>query len=332
MDCYVINTGQQQPIVDLFLHEFDIKANVSIKFKKKRGLGTDFSFLVGQLGLMLDIQTFNRPLVVVQGDTLSAIAGALAAFNLSIPIIHIEAGLRSGDQLLPFPEEGYRRMITQIASHHFAPTELARINLINSGVQDRFITVSGNTGIDSFLFFLNNETEIQKKQKFSILVTLHRRENFGKKIEALTSMLDDVAKDFENVEINFIKHTNPQVVNSYNRNFLNNRNISIHQPLSYKETVRLLAGANLIITDSGGIQEESSYLGTPIVVARSNTERKEIINSNCLSITTNPAEIRKLIASEIYSGKSNTLLPLQFYGEGNSAKIVAEKLYELKHA
>lgn len=331
IECYIVNTGQQQSVVEPFLQEFGIQADINIMFQTKRSLGRDFSFLVGQLDSILDTKSSNRPIVAVQGDTLSATAGAIAAFNLSIPVVHIEAGLRSGDQRLPFPEEGYRRMITQIANYHFAPSETARINLLNSGVPKEYITVSGNTGIDSFLYFLDKEIKLEKNEKFSILVTLHRRENFGENINKITHMLGEVAREFSDVEINFIKHTNPEVIKSYNRDFVNNPNVIIHQPLNYKDMVKLLASASLIITDSGGVQEESSYLGTPIIVSRSNTERKEILNSNCLSITTDPIEIRRLIIQLMFDGNQDVLKPTELYGKGNSSEIVVDKLLDLNY-
>ncbi len=331
IECYIVNTGQQQSVVEPFLQEFGIQADINIMFQTKRSLGRDFSFLVGQLDSILDTKSSNSPIVAVQGDTLSATAGAIAAFNLSIPVVHIEAGLRSGDQRLPFPEEGYRRMITQIANYHFAPSETARINLLNSGVPKEYITVSGNTGIDSFLYFLDRELRLEKNEKFSILVTLHRRENFGENINKITHMLGEVARDFSDVEINFIKHTNPEVIKSYNRDFVNNPNVTIHQPLHYKDMVKLLARASLIITDSGGVQEESSYLGTPIIVSRSNTERKEILNSNCLSITTDPIEIRRLIIQLMFDGNQDVLKPTELYGKGNSSEIVVDKLLDLNY-
>ena len=331
IECYIVNTGQQQSVVEPFLQEFGIQADINIMFQTKRSLGRDFSFLVGQLDSILDTKSSNRPIVAVQGDTLSATAGAIAAFNLSIPVVHIEAGLRSGDQRLPFPEEGYRRMITQIANYHFAPSEMARINLLNSGVPKEYITVSGNTGIDSFLYFLDKEIKLEKNEKFSILVTLHRRENFGENINKITHMLGEVAREFSDVEINFIKHTNPEVIKSYNRDFVNNPNVIIHQPLNYKDMVKLLASASLIITDSGGVQEESSYLGTPIIVSRSNTERKEILNSNCLSITTDPIELRRLIIQLMFDGNQDVLKPTELYGKGNSSEIVVDKLLDLNY-
>lgn len=254
--------------------------------------------------------------VIVQGDTATAFAIAITAFNQKKKIFYIESGLRSYDFLNPFPEEGYRQMISRIADINFAPTSLSKNNLINEGIKKKII-VTGNTSLDNLI-------EAKKKSNYSntILITLHRREN----ISILTKWfkaINEVAKEFRNIEFIYPMHANPEIQNLKKK--LTNINLIDH--LSHDKLISYLEKSKLIITDSGGIQEEASFLNKKVIVCRKTTERPEGIKTGHLYLCKSPSKFKKLFHLLIKNYEINKKSP---YGDGKSSKKIVSYLFKNK--
>lgn len=207
----------------------------------------------------------------MQGDTTSALGVALSAFNLKIPICHVEAGLRTNNLDSPFPEEGNRQIISRISNYNFAPTDISVQNLLNEGISKDKIFLTGNTVIDACMSF-NKNIEYSNK----ILITIHRRENF-KIIENILSDINKIAEENKDLIFIYISHPNPNVKSKLN--ILKSDNIKIIEPLSYKDMIEMISKVRFIISDSGGLQEESTAFNKRILIVRDNTERPEVIES-----------------------------------------------------
>ena len=236
-------------------------------------------------GLEAVLQTKRPDMVIVQGDTTTTLCGALAAFYNRIPVGHVEAGLRTGDMSQPFPEEMNRVLTSRLTSLHFAATEAAAANLRNEGIDPATIGVTGNTGIDAVLFVRDGLVrgtlrgpewrEIDPAKRL-IVVTAHRRESFGEGFERICRALMRIA-DRDDVRIVYPVHPNPNVQDPVLRHLARHPNIRLIEPLSYVPFVDLMRRSYLLITDSGGIQEEGPSLGKPILVLREKTERPEAV-------------------------------------------------------
>lgn len=323
----VINTNQQQNLSTDFMQEFEITPNYTLINNSERSLNLDISSFIFQLNRIISSTKTEKSYVFVQGDTSSAVSGAISGFNLEIPVFHLEAGLRSGNRKAPFPEEVYRRIITQIATHHFSPTEGNKRNLIQVGIDGADITVCGNTGIDTLSNTLTKIKYPVDKSEFRILVTLHRRENFGRNINLITEMLGAIPSD-SSIKLNFINHPNPLVRKSIHNNLLQNKDTTFLKPQNYVSMIELIVNSNLVITDSGGLQEETAFLGIPLIVAREVTERDEIFKTNCILCSVNPNEIKKSIYTikDNEQGVTKYFEPNLEFGKGDSAEIVIETL------
>jgi UDP-N-acetylglucosamine 2-epimerase (non-hydrolysing) len=231
------------------------------------------------------IEDFGPDIVLVQGDTSTALAGALAAFHLQVPVGHVEAGLRSGNPSSPFPEEMNRRLISRLASLHFAATEHNRRTLIAEAVSERSIFVTGNPVVDALKLILETERisgpldEILDATDGSrrIVVTSHRRESLGEVMRGNLEVLRRFAETADNVSIIFPVHPNPSVVRSAREVLAGCDRVHLVDPLPYADFIHLLAHAWLIVSDSGGVQEEAPTLGKPVLVIRENTERPEAV-------------------------------------------------------
>lgn len=277
------------------------------------------------------IGQFQPDIVLVQGDTSTAFAGALAAFYSGIPVGHVEAGLRSGSIESPFPEEMHRIQIARLASWHFAPTESARQNLLSEDIPSDRIWVCGNTGIDALHIALE---KIRKggngspadSQQIKITATLHRREN-QPHLEKICRDLLELMQD-ERFELDFVLHPNPEIQHKIRPILEDHARIRLHQPLDYWSFLHLLDTSSLIITDSGGIQEEAPTLGKPVVVLRSHTERAELIELGggilCNPLTGN---LQKAVQLAINNIAKET--PENPFGDGKAARRITEVLLNL---
>lgn len=268
-------------------------------------------------------------LIVVQGDTSSAFVAALTAQYHQIPIAHVEAGLRTHTLSSPWPEEMHRVLIDKISDFFFVPTLRAYNNLINENVAKEKIWLVGNTSIDAVRIIMQAVKKTKPINKKNIVVTLHRHENRGKPISEVCSALNTVADSFREVKIKFCLHQNPAAANIAINHLSGKRNIDLLQPQSHRNFIQLLYQSTFIITDSGGIQEEATYLGKPVLITRSNTERQESVEVGNGIVTGTEKHLiinhcRRLLENKVLrENMSKTALP---YGPGYASKQIVSIL------
>ncbi len=340
-ECRVCVTGQHRSMLDQVLSLFSLVPDYDLDIMKP---GQDLFDVTANVLLRLrDILATDKPdLVLVHGDTTTSMAASLAAFYRRIPVGHVEAGLRTHNKYSPFPEEINRTVTGVIADLHFAPTEAARQNLLKVGVKSKYITVTGNTVIDALLDVVrliesDPETMQQLAQRFSflnpdrrlILVTGHRRENFGAGFEDICRALVDIAVQRPDVEILYPVHLNPNVREPVFRILGDAGLDSIHliDPVDYLPFVYLMRRSTLIITDSGGVQEEAPSLGKPVLVMRDTTERPEAVDAGTVKLvgtcrnTILRETLHLLDSAAAYKAMSLSHNP---YGDGLAAQRIAE--------
>ncbi len=306
--------------------------------------GQELNSIVGRVTTGVDaiLVSESPDVVLVQGDTSTVMAASIASFNRGIPLVHLEAGLRSGDLHSPFPEEANRRLTSAIASLHLSPTTVSRENLIRENVSPDDIVVTGNTVIDALMDVTSsNETSLTNPalQEIAVhrargegkvlLVTAHRRENLGRKMEGIVAALADLAQMVPRLSIVFPVHRNPRVRATVIPALESLPNVHLVEPLDYDQFARTLALADIVLTDSGGVQEEAPSLGKPVLVMRENTERPEAVTSGTVRlIGTNRrrivTEVSRLLSSqEAYLEMANAVNP---YGDGYAAARSLEAL------
>ncbi len=333
-------TAQHREMLDQVLSVFGIHPHYDLNIMKPEQLLADVTTEV--LNNFGDILDSEKPdLVLVQGDTTTTFAASLAAFYRKVKIGHVEAGLRTFDKYQPFPEEMNRRLTGVLADYHFAPTPRARENLFGEGVKDENIIVTGNTGIDALFMALKRLkehpsdniwlTEFLPKLdgKRLILVTAHRRENFGANFEEICKALREIVKRNKNVIIVYPVHPNPNI-RVFAEKFLKGCDrITLIDPLEYGPFVKLLERAYLILTDSGGIQEEAPSLGKPVLVMREVTERAEAIECGSAKLVgTNSTAIiegvQKLLDIESEYGKASKMN--NPFGDGKASERIIQHI------
>ena len=340
-------TAQHRELLDQVLELFDIRPDYDLDIMQANQTPTEVASLsLSKLAPIL--QSLAPDWVLVQGDTTTAMAASLAANYAQVKVGHIEAGLRTQDRWNPFPEEINRKIIGAIASQHFAPTESAKDNLIREGLLEEDIYVTGNTGVDALLWAENRQhtnhvssaaieeaikhgilknLDVTKKM---ILVTAHRRENQGKPLEDICLALKEIAEKYVNdVQIIYPVHLNPAVQEPVHRLIGNLPNIILILPADYLSLVYLMKMAYIILTDSGGIQEEAPALGKPVLVLRKVTERPEAIEfgTGCIVGTDRKEIVKKtitLLEDKAYYTKMAK--PNYHYGDGRAANRIVEVL------
>lgn len=342
--CTVINTGQHKEMALKMLDFFGVNADFNLDLMSVNQSPSEFvSKAVSFLNKLYT--NLNPDLVMVQGDTVSTLSGAMSAYLNKIRVCHIEAGLRTGDIFSPWPEEGSRKLVSTISELHFAPTSFAAENLEREGVDSEKIFVSGNTVIDTVLEVskkIKSEIELNNKlsKKFSfldreknlILVTVHRRENHGKNIHKICEALKILSSRNANLQIIFPVHPNPNVKSIVFRSLSNIKNIFLLNPLNYDEFIYILESSYYVITDSGGIQEEAPSFKTPVLVLRASTERPEgvIANTSKLvdcDINSILEETENLLNNEdLHNSMIKEENP---FGNGTSATFIVNKLTKL---
>jgi UDP-N-acetylglucosamine 2-epimerase (non-hydrolysing) len=339
-DVKVCVTAQHREMLDQVLGLFNIVPDFDFDLMKPGQDLTDITSNV-LIGLRGVFRKWTPDMVFVHGDTTTAMAASLAAFYAKIPVAHVEAGLRTNDISSPWPEEMNRRMVGRIASLHFAPTEIARANLLAEGSLDKMIFVTGNTVIDALLNVvkrintdatikqqLHNRFSFVRENKRLILVTGHRRENFGQGFEGICKALCTIAER-DDVEILYPVHLNPNVQEPVHRILGNCENIHLIEPQDYLPFVYLMSRAFIILTDSGGIQEEAPSLGKPVLVMRDTTERPEAVSAGTVKLVgTDPecivATVCQLLTQpETYDAMAFAHNP---YGDGKASHRIAEAL------
>jgi UDP-N-acetylglucosamine 2-epimerase (non-hydrolysing) len=328
---FVIATGQQDDLLGQALNAFGIVPDHSIPYGAKgTRLAPVLMSIVGKLDEAFD--EIQPALVIAQGDTTSVFAASLAAFYRGIPFVHVEAGLRTGNLSAPFPEEFHRRAIAVAASLHCAPTEAAAAHLLNENIPPNDILMSGNTVIDALLDMAGRAPAPPPgfpKVRRPILLTAHRRENFGEPLaEALTAIRDfvDVTPD---TAVFFPVHPNPAAKSIAHRVMSNHPRIVLADPISYGEIVGAMQQAWLVVTDSGGLQEEAPALGKPVLVLRDVTERPEAVAAGAVRVvgTTRSRVLRELAQlhgdAAAYERMARPVFP---YGDGHAAKRIVAAL------
>ena len=331
-------TGQHQQMLNSVLEFFDIQAdyNLEVMTDNQDLTGLTVKLLVGMQSIF---QEYRPDLVIVHGDTTTTFVASLAAFYHQIPVAHVEAGLRTHHIYSPWPEEVNRHVTSVLAAIHFAPTERAKANLLREGVAPDRVHVTGNTVIDA-LYMMNQRIDADPVMQESlqhrfaflspnrrmILVTGHRRENFGEGFERICRALSQIAQRFPLVDIVYPVHLNPNVQEPVNRLLGDQSNIHLIPPVDYLPFVYLMKSAFLILTDSGGIQEEAPALGIPVLVMRDITERPEAVAAGGVKMVGSAVEkivehVEMLLMDElVYKAMSQPVSP---YGEGDAAGKIA---------
>lgn len=287
----VCATAQHREMLDLALDVFGIQPDIDLDLMQPGQQLADLTARVVQ-SVTRTLREVQPDFLLVQGDTTTAMAAAMAAFYEQIPVGHVEAGLRTGDLRNPFPEEMNRRVVATLATLHFAPTAGARAALLHEGVLDSTIFVTGNTVIDALQHTVASEPHYVPAPGRRILVTAHRRESFGPRFESLCLGLRTVALRNPDIVLLYPVHLNPQVREPVLRLLGDLPNVRLIDPLGYRDFVRAMQDATLIITDSGGVQEEAPSLGKPVLVMRDTTERPEGVDAGAaLLVGTDPGRI-----------------------------------------
>ena len=331
-----IVTGQHRQMLDQVLNLFKISPDYDLGvMTRKQSLATIVSRSVDRLDKVF--REVRPDALLVQGDTSSTFVASLAGFYNRIPVGHVEAGLRTEDRWQPFPEEINRRLTSVLADWHFAPTELARRNLLNEKISPQSIFVTGNTVVDAFRLALRTakrklQLPMSLAGKKIILVTAHRRENFGEPMKSICLALSELVDRFPDVAIVFPVHLNPEVRKVVFPFLAKHERIWLTDPLDYFQNVQLIRQSTLILTDSGGIQEEAPILGRPVLILRNTTERPEGVRAGVARLVgTEKTRIvqeasKLLIDPQAYRRAAARANP---YGDGKAAKrIVGYLLYK----
>lgn len=338
-------TGQHREILSQMLTMFDITPSLDLGLMVHNQSLTHITSCVLS-GLEKHLKQLKPDLILVQGDTTTAMASALAAFYLKIPVGHIEAGLRTGDCYSPFPEEMNRRLISQLATYHFAPTIHNTNMLTSEGIHTKHIHTTGNTVIDALFYTLarikkhpslqlklNAQFPMLNSDKKMILVTCHRRENWGNNLESICDALIKIIEKHTNIIIVFPVHPNPAISSIVSKKLQQIDRIHLVAPANYTEFIYLMSHAYLILSDSGGVQEEAPSLGVPVLVLREHTERQEGIKAGVSRLigAKKEAIIREvdilLLNSEAYQSMASAQNP---YGDGKAAQRICDILIKIK--
>ncbi len=334
-------TGQHREMLDQVLEIFDIKPDYDLSIMKHGQDLTDVT--VSILSGLRDVISEVKPdSIFVHGDTATTFATTLAAYYQKVPVGHVEAGLRTGDLYSPWPEEGNRKLTGAIAKYHFAPTDWSEKNLLNEGVAQADIKVTGNTVIDALLWVakkIDSDDELHAKieaqlpklnpQKRMVLVTGHRRENFGQSFDNICHSIRELAERGD-VEVVYPVHLNPNVREPVDRILSGVDNVHLIEPLDYLPFVALMKKASIILTDSGGIQEEAPSLGKPVLVMRDTTERPEAVTAGTVKLVGTNQDVivtevtRLLDDKEAYLEMSYAHNP---YGDGHACKHIIDSLF-----
>jgi len=333
LETLVITTAQHRELLDQVLRLFQIVPDHDLNImSNSQTLPTLTQKLIYEIDKIIQKEKFDY--ILVQGDTTTAFIGALISFYYKIPVAHVEAGLRTNDIYNPFPEEINRRLISVIASLHFAPTQRAKENLLREGIDETTIKVTGNTVVDALHWIKGNKTaDMQKtREKYDlnnkkyILMTMHRRENWGEPMINVLKAVKIYLNENPDMYLVFPVHPNPIVKNLVHENLKEIENVILLEPVEYFELISLIDGCEYIMTDSGGIQEEAPSFGKPVLVLREKTERPEILETNLAKLVGTEAQnvydhMKKL---ESYEFKNVTFQ--NPFGDGKASQRIIEHL------
>lgn len=330
----ICNTEQQKELSNQTLEYFGLKADISLDcMRENQSLASVQTRILNSLDKIYN--DYQIDATIVQGDTMTVLCGALASFYHKIPVFHVEAGLRSYDKYEPFPEEVIRQMASRVADLHFAPTDVNKQALLKENIDNDKIYVVGNTVIDA-LFCLSEDVISQAKKFYEennieindklILITAHRRENHGERIDRIINAISYLAKKYDDHIFVIPVHPNPNVKEKFYSRLSDLKNIKLLKPLDYPYLVYLMKNAKLILTDSGGIQEEAPSFACPTLVMRYETERKEgvevgvskLVGADYDKIVT---EAEKILTKDISQTRLKVKNP---YGDGTTSKKIVE--------
>tara|TARA_Y100000996_G_scaffold396496_1_gene362650 strand:+ start:19918 stop:21072 length:1155 start_codon:yes stop_codon:yes gene_type:complete len=338
-------TAQHRQMLDQVNKIFDISPDIDLNImKENQNLFDVTTTVMNSMKIVLD--DLKPDLILVHGDTTTSFAAALAAFYQNIPLGHIEAGLRTNNLRSPFPEEFNRRVTGLVSNIHFAPTLQSKKNLMNEGVGPSNILITGNTVIDALMHTnkkldegkllhkkvlrgLQKYISFNPKSKNYILITGHRRENFGKKFESFCNAIKELSEKYPNLQFIYPVHLNPNVLKPTNKILKNCNNVTLIEPVNYLEFIFLMKYSHLIITDSGGIQEEAPSLNIPVLVTREVTERPEGVKSGAIKLVgTNKKNIISNVSlllndKKQYEKMANAKNP---YGDGSASDTITKYL------
>ncbi|MEX0845929.1 MAG: UDP-N-acetylglucosamine 2-epimerase (non-hydrolyzing) [Balneolaceae bacterium] len=322
----ILHTGQHKELVDPMLSLFGIEPDVNLEIMQP---GQDLFDLTQKLlpKIKQVLKQESPDYVMVQGDTTTSYLTALAAYYQQIPVLHVEAGLRSHNPYNPFPEEMNRKQISHLSFFHFAPTELNKRNLLDEGISDQQISVTGNTVIDALQLIRDSAdyadskpsilSNVESAQKL-IVLTAHRRENHGQPLLDVFNAINEILNDHPEVSVIFPAHPNPEVKKAVQKSGIKNSRFLQTEPFDYLSFLHILDRADIILSDSGGIQEEAASLGKHVLVLRNETERQELIDCGLGELVgTDTSKIidrvEALLVKKIQANKSS------IFGDGNAA-------------
>lgn len=344
-DAKVCVTAQHREMLDQVLELFEIQPDYDLNIMKAGQTLNDVTTAI-LTGMKLVLEDFKPDVVLVHGDTATTFAASLAAYYQQIKVGHVEAGLRTGNIYSPWPEEGNRKLTGAISDLHFAPTETSKQNLLQENIAPEKIIVTGNTVIDALMDVIEKlETDVELKSSLQtqfnfldenkrlVLITGHRRESFGGGFERICEAIAHMAKEFPEVEFVYPMHLNPHVREPVNRLLAGLHNVFLMEPLDYLPFVYLMNKAYVLLTDSGGIQEEAPSLGKPVLVMRDTTERPEAVAAGTVKLVgtstgTIGSELMSLLSDEVaYKAMSFAHNP---YGDGDASKRILNSLISLK--
>ncbi len=338
--CHVIVTAQHRDMLDQVLGLFGIKPEIDLDLMKPNQELPELSAAVIR-GLSKTFADLRPDLVLVQGDTTSTFLAALAAFYQRIPVGHVEAGLRTYDKFQPFPEEMNRLLTTDLADLHFAPTKNAKANLLADGVHEKAIWVTGNTSIDALLSTLSKPEAKTGRMGFDVdpgkrllLVTAHRRENFGRPIRDICTGLKRLVKKYRDLSILYPVHPNPNIRRPVYAELSGQESITLTDPLDYLPFVMAMQRAYIVLTDSGGLQEEAPTLGKPVLVLREVTERVEAVEMGTVKLVGTDADrIVKEVSALLDDPAMYREMAIRKnpYGDGSAAIQIVRAILEWKN-
>lgn len=329
-------TAQHREMLDQVLEYFEIKPDFDLNIMKSKQSLTGITNRV--LEGLEEVFIKEKPdMILVHGDTTTTFAGALAAFYQQIKVGHVEAGLRTFDKYFPFPEEMNRKLTGSLADLHFAPTKGSKNNLLREGISENDIYITGNTVIDAMLHTVKEDYKFENEElnkidyvnKKVIMITAHRRENWGEGIENICTALNKIVEDNKDVELVYLVHLNPVVKDVVHARLGGNDRIHLLPPLDTKETHNLMNKCFMVMTDSGGLQEEAPHLGKPVLVLRDVTERPEAVAYGTVKLV--GTDIDKIVSEaneliqikEAYEKMSKSVNP---YGDGKASERIADAI------
>ena len=295
----LVASGQHPAMVGQALAAFGLAPDVTLRVE--RGSGGQAELLTAMIRQLDELWQERTPAaVIVQGDTTTSLAGALAAFWRRIPVVHLEAGLRSGDLDSPFPEEANRRLVAQVAALHLAPTPLAAMNLLDENIATGDVLITGNTVVDATLAVAARRMPYENPQVAAaregsmnrlVVVTAHRRESWGEPLNRILAAVRELVRRYPDIDVVLPSHPNPAVRAQVEAGLAGVERVTVTDPLPYPDLSRLLSEAYLVLTDSGGIQEEAPSFGVPALVLREVTERVESLHAGCARLVGSDPEL-----------------------------------------